>query len=140
MGSSGGGRISDYSGSKGGSNKGGSNDGGGSGGGAGGGGGPLPPAERCGRAFSVELEDVEHSEYFAANGTQPPVGTPLRIRKRKRLVAETLEGVSVGNIPTSHNYLADCIEGGWDYVGQVTVSSSGPPVASVVGDFAATAP
>jgi hypothetical protein len=132
MGSSGGGRISDYSGSKGGSNKG--------GGGGGSGGGPLPPAERCGRAFSVELEDVEHSDFFAANGTQPSVGTPLRIRKRKRLVAETLDGVSVGNIPTSHNYLADCIEAGWDYMGQVTVSSSGPPVASVVGDFAAIAP
>jgi len=133
MGSSGSGRISDYSGSKGGSNK------SGTGGGAGGG-GPVPPEERCGRAFSVELEDFEHSDYFAANGAPPPVGTALRIRKVKRLVAETLDGVSVGNVPTSHNYLADCIEADWSYVGQVRVSSSGPPTVSVIGDFAATDP
>lgn len=139
MGSSGGGRISDYSGSKGGSNKGTGGSGGGAGGG-GGGDGPIPPEERCGRAFSVELEDVEHSDHFAANGGPPPVGTALRIRRLKRLVAETLDGVSVGNVPTSHNYLADCIEADWSYVGQVRVSSSGPPTASVIGDFAATAP
>ena len=131
MGSSGSGNLSDYSGSSGGSNKGSGGDGGG---------GPLPPADRCSRAFTVELEDVEHSDYFKANGSPPPEGTPLRIRRSKRLVAETADGVAVGNIPTSYNYLAECMAADWEYEGQVVVSTSGPPVVSVVGDFAASSP
>jgi hypothetical protein len=129
MGSSGSGRISDYPGTSGGGGQG--------GGGVGGGGGQ--PEDRCGRAFSASLEDIEHSEYFATHGALPPEGVVLHIRQRKRLVAETSAGQSVGNLPTSYNYLASCLKDGWSYTGTVISSAKGPPVASVAVDFAAIA-
>jgi hypothetical protein len=130
MGSSGSGRISDYPGTS---------RGGGSGsGGAEGGGGQ--PEDRCGRALSVTLEDIEHSDYFGTQGAPPPAGTTLNIRQRKRLVVETSAGQSVGNLPTSYNFLASCMKDGWSYTGTVTSSNNGPPVASVTADFAAIPP
>ena len=127
MGSSGSGRISDYPGSS---------RGGGSGGGSSGGRGDQPPQDRCARAFSTHLEDIEHSEYFQEHGVPPPPDEALRIRLRKRLVAETADGKSVGNIPTALNYLASCLKEGWVYAGQVAESNKGPPIASLTADFA----
>jgi hypothetical protein len=130
MGSSGSGRISDYPGtSKKRRSPGGSN---GDGGGA--------PEDRCGRAFSTALEDIEHSEYFASHGAPPPVGEALRIGRRKRLVAETADGQSVGNIPTALNFLAGCLKDGWGYTGRVSFAKATPLVASVTADFAAIRP
>lgn len=129
MGSSGSGRIGDYPGSSP-ENK------NGDGGGAGGAGGD----DRCARAFNVQLEDIEQSEFYTTTNALPPVGTQLRIALKKRLVAETLQGQIVGNLPTSHNYLAACIKAGWTYVGNVQGTTSGPPVAAIAADFAATAP
>lgn len=131
MGSRGSGKISDYPGSSKGRE---------SGKGPKGGGGSRSPEDRCGRAFSSRLEDIEHSEYYAAHGVAPPVGTTLRIRLRKRLVAETTGGQSVGNIPTALNYLAGCLKEGWKYAGRVSSSNGGPPLASVNADFAPSAP
>jgi hypothetical protein len=134
MGSSGSGKISDYPGTSRGNGSG----SGGQDGGAGGGDGQ--PEDRCGRALSVSLEDVEHSDYFGTHGTPPPAGETLNIRQRKRLVAETSAGQSVGNLPTFYNYLASCMKDGWGYTGTVISSSNGPPVASVAADFAALPP
>ncbi len=134
MGSSGSGRISDYPGTSRGSDGSGGGQGGGSGGGDG------QPEDRCGRAFSVRLEDIEHSDYFGIYGAPPPAGETLHVRQRKRLLAETPAGQSVGNLPTSYNYLASCLKDGWSYTGTVTTSSSAPPVASIAADFAAIPP
>jgi hypothetical protein len=127
MGSSGSGRISDYPGS---SNDSTGNKGGGSGG----------PEDRCARAFSAKLEDVEHSDYWKNHGNVPRLGTQLKIEHRKRMVVLTNAGEVVGNLPTNLNYLAACMKDGWAYTGTVLVSSRGPPVATVSADFAATAP
>ncbi len=129
MGSSGSGRISDYPGSS-------SQDQ--PGGGAGSNGGP--PEDRCARAFSVRLEDVEQSDHYLARGSAPSVGTRLEVVQRKRLVAQAANGESVGNLPTSHNYLASCLSAGWKYVGAVQGVSNGPPVIFISADFAATSP
>jgi hypothetical protein len=129
MGSSGSGRISDYPGT-----------GGRPGSKSGGAGDPVGSGDRCSRAFTASLEDIEHSDYFEANGVVPPIGQSLRIAQRKRLVAETGDGQSVGNLPTSLNYLAACLKDGWTYTGVVTACSNGPPVAAVMGDFAANPP
>ena len=124
MGSSGTGKISDYPGSSKADDRksGGGNGGaGGSGGGASGGGGAD---DRCAKAFSTKLEDVEHSEYFQAHGTAPPEGTVITVAHQKRMVATTADGQSIGNLPTAFNYLAACLKNGWQYVGtvrQVTV-------------------
>src|SRR4051812_5566945 len=77
-------------------------------GGTSGGGGS--PEDRCARAFSVRLEDVEQSEYYRAHKTTPPVGTQLTVAQRKRLVAQTGGGESIGNLPTTFNYLASCLK------------------------------
>lgn len=141
MGSSGSGRITDYPGSSqrkpGGKPSGGGGGGGRPGGGSGGGG---TPQDRCARAFSARLEDVERSDYYRAHKAVPPVGTKLKVIQLKRLVAQTLDGESVGNLPTSLNYLASCLKDGWNYVGTIQSASNPPPVANIAADFAATPP
>jgi hypothetical protein len=96
--------------------------------------------DRCTRSFGVVLEDVEHCDFFRDHGGVPAAGTTLRISHRKRITAETSSGEAVGNLPTSHNYLAGCLRDGYTYVGTVRESSNGPPVAIVSVDFAAVAP
>lgn len=127
MGSSGSGRISDYPGSSSSSKSSGSK--GSEDGGA---------QDRCDKAFSARLEDVEQSEYYRAHGKMPPNDTPLEVAQRKRLLAQTAVGQSVGNLPTSFNYLASCMKDGWSYVGTVRNIASGPPVATISVDFVAT--
>jgi hypothetical protein len=128
MGSSGSGRISDYPGSSSKGKTGGGSDDGGS------------QPDRCARAFTARLEDVERSDYYRAHRVVPPVGTQLTVTQRTRLVAQTLSGESVGNLPTSLNYLAACIKDGWTYIGTVQSATNPPPVANISADFAATPP
>jgi hypothetical protein len=130
MGSSGSGRISDYPGTSQASGDASQGDGG----------GQQPPEDRCARAFSVRLEDIEHSDYYQVNGAPPLAGEALEIRQAKRLVAVAANGLSVGNLPTGLNYLAACMKDGWRYAGRVTDSGNGPPTATVSADFAATSP
>src|ERR1700758_5867584 len=114
MGSSGSGRISDYPGSSG---KGSSTSKGDGGGGDAGG------SDRCGQAFAVALEDIEHCDFYRAHGAVPALGQTLRIAHKKRIVAETDAGETVGNLPTKYNYLAGCLKDGWTYAGTVTASN-----------------
>ena len=86
MGSTGSGRFSDYPGT-----------GGAGSSGAGGEGGEPASEDRCTRAFSVTLQDVEHSDYYANTSSVPPAGTQLSIELRKRLVAVDASSTSVGN-------------------------------------------
>ncbi len=95
--------------------------------------------DKCDRAFAVKLEDIEHCDFFKANGTTPAVGTLLSIALNKRIVAQTAAGEIVGNLPTSFNYLAGCLRQGYKYEGQVRDSKLGA-VAVVSADFAAIAP
>jgi hypothetical protein len=128
MGSSGSGRISDYPGS---SSRSGSRSGESQGGG-GGAGGP----DRCAQAIGVVLEDIEHCDFYKNVGGVPALGQQLRIVHKKRIVAETDAGVTVGNLPTTYNYLAACLKDGWTYAGTVTASRASGGIASVSADFA----
>lgn len=139
MGSSGTGRLSDYPGKTNGKKPSGKGRGGGSGGGGGGEGG-KPQEDRCGKAFNVKLEDVEQCAYFRVHKGVPKVGTALGIAHKKRIIATTAGGEEVGYLPTQFNYLAACISGGFSYAGNVVTSANGPPVATVVVDFAPVAP
>ncbi|WP_200948547.1 MULTISPECIES: hypothetical protein [unclassified Bradyrhizobium] len=126
MGSSGSGRISDYPGSSG---KGSVES---TGGGSGSGGG----SDRCAQAFAVSLEDIEHCDFHKTTGAVPAPGQQLRIALKKRVVAETDAGVTVGNLPTTLNYLAGCLKDGWTYTGTITSSNASGAVAKVLADFA----
>lgn len=134
MGSSGSGNFSDYPGGRG------SGAGGGGGSGAGGGGGGSSGGDPCDRAFEVELEDVKQSEYYSSMGGVPQVGTAISIERRKRMVAKADSGEVIGNLPTSLNDLAGCIEDGWSYVGTVVASADGAPEPSVTIEAAGVAP
>lgn len=123
MGSTGSGNLSDYSGS------------GPKGGEAGDGGGGASGDDRCERAFSCSLEEVERCDFFGAVGGVPEPGTTLTIEQRGRLFAIDANGQSVGALPTKFNYLADCINAGFSYEGRV-VASTGSPMTSVSVDFA----
>lgn len=123
MGSTGSGSFSDYPGSR---SKEGSE-------GAGGGG--ASGEDRCARAFSCALEEVEQCDYFSVNGGVPPANTVLSIEQRGRLFAVDAGGQTVGALPTGFNYLADCMAAGFTYEGRVNASASAP-VASVNVDFA----
>jgi hypothetical protein len=125
MGSTGSGSFSDYPGSR-------PKDGGKGGGGASG-------DDRCARAFSCALEEVEHCEYFSASGNVPPANTTVSIEQRGRLFAVDAGGLSVGALPIRLNYLADCMAAGFAYEGRVHASATGP-VASISVDFAPRRP
>lgn len=129
MGSSGSGRISDYPGSSSSGKSGGE-----------GVGSHAAPEDRCSKAFSARLEDVEQSEYYRKHGRIPAVGIQVEVAMRKRPVAQTTAGESIGNLPTSFNFLASCMKEGWVYIGVVQNVSGGPPVAVIQVDFAATHP
>ena len=122
MGSSGSGRLTDYPGS----GKAKTSSEGGDGG---------SPEDRCGKAFSAQLEDVEQSAYYVNHKQPPPLGTVLEVVHAKRITA-VIGDETVGNLPTKYNYLAACIKGGYSYVGTVTTSKSAPTVI-VSADFAA---
>lgn len=111
MGSSGSGNFSDYSG------KPKTTSGGGSSGGSSG-------SDKCGEAFTANLEDVASHDFYVNHGSAPAVGTQLTIEVRGRVIA-IVGGESVGSLPTRLNYLARCLQDGFTYTGIVTVSSNG---------------
>jgi hypothetical protein len=127
MGSTGSGSFSDYPGSR------------PKVGGEGAGGGGASGEDRCARAFSCSLEEVEQCDYFSASGAVPPANTALTVEQRGRLFAVNSSGQTVGALPTSLNYLADCMAAGFTYEGRVN-SSVSAPVASVSVDFAPRTP
>ena len=124
MGSSGSGSFSDYSGSRRQADGNGSQSGGSSG------------EDRCRQAFSVSLEDVGLYDYFSTTRSVPPVGTPLNLVFRTRVLAVDATGTDIGALPTRFNYLAACIRDGISYAGVVTNSSTSP-VPRVDVDFLA---
>ena len=84
----------------------------------------------------MTLEDIEHCDFYKTIGIVPAPGQQLRIAHKKRIVAETDAGVTVGNLPTAYNYLAGCLKDGWTYTGTVTASNGSGAVATVSADFA----
>ena len=127
MGSSGAGHFSDYPGTNAKETDG---DGTGMAGGAGG-------VDKCKQAFNVLLDDVGNSDFYSQTKNVPAVGVQLGILfDKKRVFAVDVNGVKVGALPTSFNYLVACLEDGVTYVGLVS-SSAGLPVPTVAADFVA---
>jgi hypothetical protein len=112
MGSTGSGRLSDYSGKK--SSHSSGKDGGASG------------EDKCGKAFSTHLEDVGTSAYFENNDDVPSPGESVSIKFNKRIVAFLEDGTIIGNLPTAYNYLKPCMDEGFEYSGAISSSSTSP--------------
>lgn len=119
MGSSGTGHFSDYSGS--------SRKSDGSGG--------VSGEDKCGKAFSTDLEEVERVSYYRTHGSVPPLQTEIQVIFEKRLAVATVDGEIVGYLPTSYNYLRACLEEGFSYVGIIR-SSAVLPLPRIAVDIA----
>ncbi|WP_207224572.1 hypothetical protein [Fluviicoccus keumensis] len=127
MGSSGSGRFSDYPGTK-------AKEVTGNGTGVAGG---MSGVDKCKQAFSVVLDDVGNSDFYSKFRTVPTVGDQLEIQfDKKRVVAVDVNGVMVGALPTSFNYLVACMNDGVTYIGLVS-TSAGAPVPTITADFTA---
>lgn len=83
-------------------------------------------SDKCLRAFTTKLEEVANSDYLAQNGTLPPAGSNIIIRFNQRIEAATEDGLGLGYLPTSFNYLLGCIENGHSYSGVITSSNLTP--------------
>jgi hypothetical protein len=91
--------------------------------------------DRCQQAFHALLQDVGNSDYYARFNDVPAVGAQLGlVFDGKRVFAIDVNGVKVGALPTSLNYLAACLATDVNYVGVVS-SSAVAPVPTVEGDF-----
>jgi hypothetical protein len=123
MGSTGSDRFSDYPGSR------------SSGTGQGSGGGGASGEDRCLRAFSCNLEEIEQCEFFVTNGALPSASSQLTLEQRSRIFVVAPNGQTVGALPTTLNFLADCLAAGFAYDGRI-VGSSAAPVVTVRVDFA----
>lgn len=82
--------------------------------------------DQCEKAVNTELEDVATSDYYKSQGLVPPVDTTVFIKQVFRIVAVDENGVIIGNLPTKYNYLLGCLEDGYVYEGQVSVSHDTP--------------
>lgn len=127
MGSSGSGRLTDYS-RKSGSKKSeskrpSSKKGGGGGGGASGGSSGEDP---CGKAIGdISLEEVARCEYYRKYSDVPRLSTQVRVRQalvEHRIGVENRNGELLGYLPTEYNYLVGCMKIGFSYVGLVKSS------------------
>ena len=111
MGSSGSGNFSDYSESK--PNAGGAKAGGSS------------HENKCGKAFSAMLEEVDRSQYYKTKEDVPEVGEPISISFDRRPIAVSKEGLIIGYLPTKLNYIKMCLDDNYSYSGRVVSASSG---------------
>jgi len=84
---------------------------------------------------NIRLEDVATSDYYVSYQSVPSPGTPIELNGvifNGRLVVKTTDTNEViGNLPTTYNYLINCIKKGMSYSG-VVVGSGDTPIPFVV--------
>ena len=85
---------------------------------------------KCDRAVATVLEDVETCDYFKKYGKVPVKGTYVKIALKTRLVALDENSDLIGHLPTEYNYLLECLNSGYQYEGEVS-GSFDIPVPSV---------
>jgi hypothetical protein len=124
MGSSGSGRLTDYS-KKAGSKKSGtkrSRSKKGGGGGASGGGGSSGE-NACDKAIGdISLEEIARCAYYKKYSDVPRLGTQVIVRPalvEHRIGVENSKGELLGYLPTEYNYLVGCMKAGFSYAGLV---------------------
>jgi hypothetical protein len=91
--------------------------------------------DKCASAFSAMLEDVDRCDYYKHHSSLPPLGEAITIELKKRLTAVTSAGEIIGYLPTSYNYLAQCMGAGFVYQGSV-VQTKSTPILTVQIDVA----
>lgn len=91
--------------------------------------------DKCGKAFSTSLEEVQRCTHFLEYGEVPPLQMQVSVGfNGSRLVVTNNEGVEIGYLPTKYNYIRFCLEENLNYGGIVT-SSRNVPTPSVFVDI-----
>lgn len=84
----------------------------------------------------VILEDVEIHQYYKENEGLPDVGENVYVLgnkfKGRIVVAHTMTNQILGNLPTEYNYLFQCIQLGYSYIGVVAQSIEKPTTRLMV--------
>jgi len=111
MGSSGTGRLSDYT---------------QSGGGLGGKSGGSSGTDKCIETIQEQLEEVALCDYYISNNNVPPIGSTVSVVIKNRIAIENTAGELIGYLPTQYNYLVGCIQNGYRYSGSIQVSTIDP--------------
>ncbi|MBR1492745.1 MAG: hypothetical protein IJ610_08390 [Bacteroidaceae bacterium] len=81
---------------------------------------------KCEKAIATALENVETCDYFKRNGHVPSKGTLIKIGLKTRLVALDYNDEVIGYLPTEYNYLLGCLTEGYEYEGIVSGSFESP--------------
>jgi len=78
----------------------------------------------------INLEDVATSDFYSKYRTLPSISTHVKLRSKisfGRLVVETANNHEIlGNLPTEYNFLINCINTGYVYIGEVLSSGNLP--------------
>jgi len=82
--------------------------------------------DKCGKAFSTGLEEVQNCSYYINNRNVPPAKTPVRVTFIDPRLAVEANGEVFGYLPTKYNYLRVCMASGKNYVGEVLISGTNP--------------
>ena len=82
--------------------------------------------DKCQRAVATVLEDVETCDYYKKFEKVPAKGTFVKIALKTRIVAIDNNGDVMGYLPTEYNYLLECLNDGYQYEGEVSGSFENP--------------
>jgi hypothetical protein len=91
--------------------------------------------DHCSEEFETLIEEVERCDFFKEHGQPPSIGTPVSVSSGKRITVSTNLGEAIGYLPTRFNFLAACIESGFSYTGQVTLSVAQPIIKIEIAIF-----
>lgn len=84
---------------------------------------------KCEKAVSTILEDVENCDYYKKNGNVPAKGTYVKVAFKTRIVAVDENDDVIGYLPTEYNYLLECLTDGFQYEGEVSGSFDTPLIS-----------
>lgn len=84
---------------------------------------------KCDRAVATVLENVEICDYYKKNGHVPAKGTYVKIVLKTRLAAIDEHGDVIGHLPTEYHYLLECLNDGYLYDGEVSGSFETPVIS-----------
>ena len=90
--------------------------------------------DKCGKAFSSKLEEVQNCQYYDNHDDVPPLETVVIIafNGQRLTVVDVNTNEEIGYLPTKFNFLKVCLDDGFNFTGVVSASSTEPfPSVSV---------
>jgi hypothetical protein len=83
--------------------------------------------DQCDNEINTALEEVERSAYFLTYDSLPGINTPVKLVLKKRPCVVTTDSEEVlGYLPTKFNYVAACLRAGHKFEGIIELSTERP--------------